>query len=380
MGIRPFCPLWVGAKRSKPPCSEGLTLSDWEEIPLVRHVWGAVVRTRTLVAVTAVFLIAAVGLTPVAAQAPQDPIVGTWELDNFHVEVVPDGSGFIGTAQETGGCYQSGQQIWRITGKKGDVYSGLHPIYRTGGCDYLGDRDATWTLSEAGTRVDVVAQVENSGPGYSMYKPIDCDQPNAICGDDEDNQIVGTSGDDIIDAGEGNDTIDGGGGQDIIVGGEGDDAISGGSANDRLAGGPGNDALVGDAVAMPMATYSRFAALIGLQEENPVPGADILEGGEGDDTIEGNEGNDKTDGGPGGDKVAGGGGKDQVIGKAGNDDLDGNGGPDLLKGGGGVNQFDGGPGKDHCVLENKKDKKNLKSCEKTTFNFTFNFFPAKFPS
>jgi hypothetical protein len=38
-----------------------------------------------------------------------------------------------------------------------------------------------------------------------------------------------------------------------------------------------------------------------------------------------------------------------------------------------VNDFNGGPGKDLCVLDNKKD--DTKSCEKKKFNFKFNFFP-----
>ena len=44
----------------------------------------------------------------------------------------------------------------------------------------------------------------------------------------------------------------------------------------------------------------------------------------------------------------------------------------------GVNDFNGGPGKDTCVLDNKKDE--TRSCEKKKLNFKLNFFPYKMPS
>jgi Ca2+-binding RTX toxin-like protein len=351
-------------------------------------------RCRTLIAAAGAVVFIGAGLSPLQAQETADPIVGVWQLDTFHVEVVANGSGFVGTVQETAGCYNAGDTIWKISAKTGpDTYKGLHPFFFVNTCNYAGDGKTTWTLAEAATRIDLSGKSPDgkSSDGYTMYRPIDCDAPNAICGDAGDNEIEGTSEDNVIDGGSGNDVIDGGGGNDVIVGGEGNDTMNGGSAEDHVFGGPGDDVIVGDEAPAPTSAAAGYRFLFALQEEEPVPGVDVLEGGEGNDTIDGNGGDDKVDGGigvdtvegaegndkmagqAGNDEVSGGDGKDSVLGQAGNDDLAGGAGPDVLKGGGGVNDFDGGPGKDTCVLSNKKDE--TRSCEKKQRSFQRSFWP-----
>jgi len=135
----------------------------------------------------------------------------------------------------------------------------------------------------------------------------DCNDPNAILGDESDNVIDGTSGDDIICGFGGNDRIRGLGGNDCIDGGGGDDVISGNGGKDILIGGAGNDRLIG-----------------GI-------GDDVLIGGDGNDILKGNDGNDT------------------LVGSEGDDTLRGYEGDDTLDGGAGTDVLYGGSGFDTCV-------------------------------
>jgi choice-of-anchor C domain-containing protein len=203
------------------------------------------------------------------------------------------------------------------------------------------------------TTTGIVWKLTNLWDKFSTAVPCESN-PDALCGDDEDNEIQGTPENDTIYGGGGDDTIYGGGGTDVIIGGAGDDVLVGGGQKDRLNGGPGDDIISGDETSIPAPSPAAAAFLGSVLQASP-PAADVLQGGGGND------------------QVAGGGGADKVIGQAGNDDLEGNSGPDLLKGGGGVNDFDGGPGKDTCVLENRKDE--TQSCEKKQRSFQRSFWP-----
>jgi Ca2+-binding RTX toxin-like protein len=126
-----------------------------------------------------------------------------------------------------------------------------------------------------------------------------CDDPNAILGDDNDNVLDGTAGDDVICGLGGNDTINGFGGNDCLDGGEGDDTISGGKGRDVIYGGPGNDVLSGNV------------------------GDDTIEGGDDNDTINGGKGNDILKGEDGDDILRGNQKMDTLNGGLGTDDLNG---------------------------------------------------------
>ncbi|HYI44310.1 MAG TPA: calcium-binding protein [Actinomycetota bacterium] len=192
--------------------------------------------------------------------------------------------------------------------------------------------------------------------------PPQCGDEGAICGGSEDEELQGTPEDEFIFGGGGDDEIDGGGGNDIIVGGSGNDVITGGPGTDQITGGSGEDRIVGDA---PRGSSS--AVRSGVRASQEEPAADQLAGG---------GGNDAVFGGGGADLVAGGSGKDRILGEAGNDELKGDAGNDLLKGGGGVNDFNGGPGRDKCVLSNRRDE--TRSCEKKARSFARSFYPTKY--
>jgi len=118
----------------------------------------------------------------------------------------------------------------------------------------------------------------------------DCNDPNAINGDENDNMIDGTPGNDIICGHSGNDTIRGLGGNDCIDGGDGNDTIRGNTGGDVLLGGVGDDTLIGGR------------------------GHDTLDGGDGDDVLKGDKGGDVLNGGPETDNLNGGPGIDACIG------------------------------------------------------------------
>jgi Ca2+-binding RTX toxin-like protein len=298
-----------------------------------------------------------------------DPDTGAL-LNNF--PVAPDGSPAFSTYysdidvdNETGNLVvvSDSQNVIRLLSPTGewlgdaDVFNDddpnddLHVQQMTG----IGIDDSSHDVWIS-TRAGLVWKLTDLFDNFSTAVPCEQD-PNALCGDDEDNEIQGTPENDTIYGGAGDDTIYGGGGTDMIIGGSGDDVLVGGGQKDRLNGGPGDDIISGDESAAPAASPAATAFLFLVRQATP-PAADVLQGGGGNDM------------------VAGGGGGDKVIGQAGNDDLEGNSGPDLLKGGGGVNDFDGGPGKDTCVLENKKDE--TQSCEKKQRSFQRSFAPGRY--
>ncbi|HYI44311.1 MAG TPA: beta-propeller fold lactonase family protein [Actinomycetota bacterium] len=178
--------------------------------------------------------------------------------------------------------------------------------------------------------------------GETTGEPPQCRDSDAICGGSGDEDLQGTPKDEFIFGGGGNDEIDGGGGNDVIVGGGGNDLINAGPGKDKVTGGAGKDRIVGDGRG---ASHAR-AELSAAQAASSA------------------------------DRLSGGGGNDTILGQAGNDELKGDAGNDLLKGGGGVNDFNGGPGRDKCVLENRKDKTT--SCEKKARSFARSFYPVKY--
>jgi len=332
--------------------------------------------SRTRLALIAALLMFAAALPAGVARAQTDQIVGLWFFGDIEVEAIPNASGgFDGIVRKTveGTCFDVDEQIWFITAKKSDnVYTGSHSFYYNEGCGYAGQGKTTWTLSEAGSRVDLLGESptgDGKKDGYTMYKRIDCTDENTICGGETNDNIQGTSENDTIYAGGGDDEIDGGGGEDVIVGGEGNDTLTGGAANDQLAGGPGNDVLVGDGEIVDEGPLlSKYTLAFSLQDD--AAGADTLEGGAGNDSVDGGDGDDNVQGGGGTDSVVGGTGNDKMDGQAGKDDLNGGQGGDVLNGGGAADKMNGAGGTDTCVLDTRQD--STRSCERKKLNFKRN--------
>ncbi|MEA2446803.1 MAG: serralysin [Actinomycetota bacterium] len=274
--------------------------------------------------------------------------------------------------------------------------------------DAVGCHADDGALEDSLTNLSPAASVGLPGVGPTPTtsptgQPPECQKdPGAVCGSSGNDSLQGTSGDDVIYGGAGDDVIDGGGGNDKIFGGDGNDTLSGNEGGDEINGGNGDDVLVGGAGKDSLVGGEGADKIFGddrasaggqgqVQAAQTGDGADRIDGGGGEDSIKGGGGGDKVEGGSGSDTVAGqagadkvraggeedtvsgGDGGDKMWGDKGDDKLKGEAGDDTLYGGKGVNDFNGGAGKDHCILSNKKD--DTKSCEKKTFNFTFNFFP-----
>jgi Ca2+-binding RTX toxin-like protein len=148
-------------------------------------------------------------------------------------------------------------------------------------------------------------------------------------GTDEDDDLTGTSEPDTVFAGDGDDVVNSGGGADVVFGEGGNDKINGGAANDKL---------YGDFAPSSAARPSRFGLAL-QEEEEPLPGNDVLNGG---------------------------GGADLAVGGAGDDTL--NGGP-------GVDRMKGGPGEDTCVFSSRNELAQSSGCEHKKRNFKRNFRP-----
>ncbi len=186
----------------------------------------------------------------------------------------------------------------------------------------------------------------------------------------------------------GNDVIAASAGDGYLDGGAGNDELYGGAHNDVLIGGAGDDVLSGDSrftrtfwsYAYP-AGFDLTVAFNGQMIEDIVaPGADLLDGGDGNDRMLGGGGDDVLLGGagddlmqgdtvfvPGGtralfsnhgitpealqgaDQLSGGAGNDTLYGGGGNDSLSGDEGEDTLYGGAGADVIRGGAGKDYLV-------------------------------
>ena len=112
---------------------------------------------------------------------------------------------------------------------------------------------------------------------------------------------------------------------DILLGDAGDNRFEGREGGDRINGRAGNDELIGGA------------------------GVDILVGGSGNDVIEGDGGADRISGGGGADLLSGGSGNDELRGQGGADRMLGGGGADLLSGAGGNDELLGGAGADRIL-------------------------------
>jgi Tol biopolymer transport system component len=143
-------------------------------------------------------------------------------------------------------------------------------------------------------------------------------------GTEEDDELDGSASSDTVYAGAGDDVIQTLGGSDIAFGEEG---------NDTLSGGAGNDKLYGDFGPAPSGASRSGNRVRMQQEEEPVPGDDVIKGG---------------------------GGADVAVGGP---------GADTLNGGPGMDRLKGGPGTDICVFSSKKEVAKSSSCERKKFNF-----------
>ncbi|AWJ85471.1 calcium-binding-like protein (plasmid) [Azospirillum sp. TSH58] len=104
---------------------------------------------------------------------------------------------------------------------------------------------------------------------------------------------IGGAGNDTMESGIGNDTIYGGGGDDrafgradddMLYGEAGNDLLAGGGGNDMLDGGTGNDTLIGDwGVDTMIGGDGDDVFYSGAHD--PLPEADIIQGGAGNDTF-----------------------------------------------------------------------------------------------
>jgi len=177
-------------------------------------------------------------------------------------------------------------------------------------------------------------------------------------------ELHGDAGNDVLVAGAGNAYLDGGADNDQLYAGAGDDTLVGGTGNDLLSGdsrqtGPiytyGNGALV---AGFNIDVYSGQQLLLntGTTIEDTVnPGADVLDGQDGNDSLTGGGGSDLLWGGNGDDNLQGdtlfsfGGTQGMTsqhgttpLSLQGNDALYGEAGFDILRGGGGSDLIDGG--------------------------------------
>jgi len=131
---------------------------------------------------------------------------------------------------------------------------------------------------------------------------------------------------------------------DIIVALDGDDTVMGRGGDDHICGGAGNDRLVGDAIYFdtPGENYDPV-------DEDVIfggPGADEIDGSQGDDLLYGGPGRDDIEGGSGDDLMYGEGGHDYLDGGYGNDTMYGQTGADEMSGNYGDDRMYGGPGYD----------------------------------
>lgn len=169
---------------------------------------------------------------------------------------------------------------------------------------------------------------------------------NVINGKGGADQIFGNGLGDTLSGGAGNDTIVGGRGENRLLGGAGRDLISGGDAVDRMLGGDGNDSLTGDSGGDRIWGDAGGDRIWGdLDGEGW--GTDQIYGGDGNDTIYGGGDSDRVWGDAGDDRIWGdfaadGWGEDTIYGGAGNDWIHGGTGNNVLHGGDGDDTILGG--------------------------------------
>jgi len=267
----------------------------------------------------------------------------------------------------------------------------------TTGNDYLdGEAGADWLMGLLGN--DVLEGGAENDHLYGDQAPaeapnFDLTYPGLVTPLDGVSFSSLTGGTDYLDGGAGDDYLQGDAGDDVLLGGtdndtlygddstlivqQGNDWLAGGSGNDKLYGGGGDDTLDGG-------TDNDF--LVGDFTDDPIGGADWIDGGDGDDTLIGgqgedvlfggpdqdvlfgNEGQDVLDGDSGSDELQGGTdadvlwggtendrlfgeeGDDQLFGDSGSDELFGEAGADILVGGGGADTLHGGEGLDTYVF------------------------------
>lgn len=156
------------------------------------------------------------------------------------------------------------------------------------------------------------------------------DDPGGGDPTDGPDTLKGTAGSDTVHLGGGDDTYNAAGGNDSVYGQAGNDNLAGGSGGDLLEGGTENDVLTGG------------------------DGSDVIKGGGGSDVLTG-DGVNEVQGAVRSLRYA--------LLAGGVDVLMGGGGRDRLIGGAGLDSFDGGPGTDVCIVDSRKEKRRVRSCE-----------------
>lgn len=156
-----------------------------------------------------------------------------------------------------------------------------------------------------------------------------------------DDGLLGTSNGDLMTGLGGADSLDGAGGDDTLEGGPGDDMLTGGDGDDLLVGGEGVDRVsyfggppgVNVDLATGNAVGVGFDRLVGIEDVDGTPLADLIQGD------------------AGGNRLRGFAGADSLAGRAGADTLDGGDGDDVVAGGPGADQLRGGRGADIFLFQ-----------------------------